>query len=242
MSIKLSVIIPIYNAEFFIADSLVKLIDWERSLTYKVEVILVNDGSADKTEAILGSYIKKNSFLKLISYPLNQGKGYAVKEGMMCGKGEFKIFTDADLPYGLHIFGRILYYLDFKEYHVCIGNRKSVNSDYVMKMTILRKISSKLFTILISRYVVTGVSDTQCGLKGFRADVSDKIFSKLQVKGFAFDVEVLYLCYKYELDIKRIPVKFQGNNISTISLFKTSVNMLLDVLCLPIRYHLLKKY
>jgi dolichyl-phosphate beta-glucosyltransferase len=106
----------------------------------------------------------------------------------------------------------------------------------------MRKLSSKLFTIFISRYVVTGVNDSQCGLKGFKASVANDLFSKQQVNGFAFDVEILYLCYKYELEIKRVSVKFQGNDISTINLFQSSFQMLWDVLGLPIRYHLLKKY
>jgi len=242
MPVKLSVIIPIYNAESFIDDTLLKLTKWEEILDYNVEVLLVNDGSTDETKIIIENYVNKNSFLKLITYSTNQGKGYAVKRGMLEAVGDFRIFTDADIPYGLTIFNKILYYLDFKEFDICIGNRKSADSQFVIKTHFLRKISSKLFTTLISRYVVTGVADTQCGLKGFRGDIAKKIFCKLHVKGFAFDVEILYLSYKYELDIKRIPVKFQGNNISTINLFNASINMLLDVLYLPIRYHLLKKY
>ncbi|NMH87338.1 glycosyltransferase [Flavivirga algicola] len=242
MSVKLSLIIPIYNAESFIYNTLIQLKEWKQNFEYGVEIICVNDGSTDGTGLILENFVNKNNDLKLVSYSINKGKGYAVKKGMIEAQGEFRIFTDADIPYGLAELDRIIYYLDFKEFDVCIGNRKSVDSEYIMKMSFLRKLSSKLFTMLISRYVVTGVNDTQCGLKGFRADIADKIFSKLQVKGFAFDVEVLYLCYKYEFDIKRIPVKFQGNNISTINLLSTSLSMFWDVLSLPVRYHLLKKY
>ncbi|NNC50870.1 MAG: glycosyltransferase [Flaviramulus sp.] len=239
---KLSLVIPIFNAESFILGTLNSLVEWKKNRDYQVEVILVNDGSTDVTNSIVEDFLKKDNSLKFISYSLNQGKGHAIKTGMMTAIGEFRIFTDADLPYGLNIIDKVLYNLEFKEFDVCIGNRKSPESEYFIKMSFLRKLSSKLFTILISRYVVTGVNDTQCGLKGFKADIADKIFSKLQIKGFAFDVEILYLSYKYELDIKRIAVTFEGNNLSTISLFKTSTTMLWDVLCLPIRYHFLKKY
>lgn len=242
MPVKLSLIIPIYNAESFIQDTLIQLYEWKQSLDYDVEIICVNDGSTDSTSLILKSFIADNKDIKLVSYIRNQGKGYAIKTGMMQAEGEFRIFTDADIPYGLAELDKIIYYLDFKEFDICIGNRKSIDSEYVMKINFFRKLFSKLFTILISRYIVTGINDTQCGLKGFKANVADKIFPKLQIKGFAFDVEILYLSYKYELDIKRIPVKFQGNNISTINLFSTSINMLWDVFSLPIRYHLLKKY
>ena len=84
--------------------------------------------------------------------------------------------------------------------------------------------------------------DTQCGLKGFKGNVADILFSNAKVDGFAFDVELLYLCYKYEFDFKRIPVKFEGNTISTISLGKSSIQMFIDVMKLPFRYHFGKKY
>lgn len=242
MFVKLSLIIPIYNAESFIRDTLIQLNEWNKGLDYEVEIICVNDGSTDGTHAILEEFVTKNDSLKIISYSINKGKGYAVKTGMIIAKGEFRVFTDADIPYGLTELEKIIYYLDLNESNICIGDRKLEGSEYAMKMSFLRKLSSELFTILISRFVVTGVNDTQCGLKGFEASVADKIFPKLQIKGFAFDVEILYLCHKYEFDLKRIPVKFQGNNISTINLFRTSLNMLWDVFSLPIRYHLLKKY
>ncbi len=242
MNIKLSLIIPVYNAESFILNTLIRILDWKKSLKYPVEVIFVNDGSTDDSMSIIEDFCKKDVDLKLISYNNNKGKGHAVKTGMMAASGEFRIFTDADIPYGFIEFDKILYYLDFKEFDICIGNRKSIHSKYFIKMSFLRKLLSNIFTMLISRYVVTGVGDTQCGLKGFKAEIADKIFSKLQVNGFAFDVETLYLCYKYEFDIKRIPVKFQGNSISTISLFSDSIQMLWDVISLPIRYHVLKKY
>lgn len=241
MKTKLSLVIPVYNAESFIYNTLVELIKWRERLDYHAEIIVVNDGSIDNTLSVLSEF-KKKSFFKLISYNTNKGKGAAIKKGMMAACGEYRIFTDADIPFGFNKFDIIIDYLSFKEFDVCIGDRSSVHSKYAVKMRLLRKISSKLFTILISRYVVTGTIDTQCGLKGFKAEIADKLFSKQQVRGFAFDVEILYLCHKYGFDVKRIPVTFQGNSISTINLLHSSIHMLWDVLCLPIRYHLLKKY
>lgn len=239
---KLSLIIPIYNAEKFIFDSLIRLTEWRLKTSYLVQIILVNDGSNDSTKKIIENYIEtEDSSIKLLSYKLNQGKGYAVKKGMLEATGEFRIFTDSDIPYGVDIFDKIIYYLDFKEFDVCIGNRKSESSRYVQKISEIRKISSKIFTLIISRYVVTGVKDTQCGVKGFRAEIAEKLFSNLHIKGFAFDVETLYYCYKYDYEIKKIPVIFQGNSISTIRLAKVSFQMLNDIICLPIRYHFSKK-
>ena len=90
--------------------------------------------------------------------------------------------------------------------------------------------------------MISGLGDTQCGLKGFTSEAAESIFSKVRINGFAFDVEALYLSYKYKLNIKRIPVKFEGNSISTINLISSSFRMFVDVLSLPINFHLLKKY
>ena len=241
MSFKLSLIVPIYNAELFILDTLNRLVEWKQNVDYNVEIILVNDGSTDNTQIIIEDFIKKANSLELISYASNKGKGYAIKKGMLFSKGDFKIFTDADLPYGLSIFKKILHHLDFQNYDICIGNRNSIYSQYHVKMSMLRKISSKLFTLVVSRYIFSKVIDTQCGVKGFTASAANKVFSEIKIKGFAFDVETVYLSYKYDFNVKKIPVKFQGNNISTINFFKTSVRMFLDVLYLPIRFNYLKK-
>ncbi|MBK7407544.1 MAG: glycosyltransferase [Saprospirales bacterium] len=242
MEPKLSLIIPVYNAASFILDTLTRLTGWKRDIDYAVQIILVNDGSRDATRSLIENYIQmQDPSMEICSYEVNQGKGFAVKTGMLAAVGRYRIFTDADIPFGFEAIDRILYYLDFKEFDVCIGNRKSINSKYFVKVSTLRKLSSLIFTLLISRYVVTGINDTQCGLKGFRAEVADTLFPTLRTKGFAFDVELLYYSYKYEFDIKRIPVTFEGNYESTINLTKSSVQMLWDILRLPFRYHFSKK-
>lgn len=240
--IDLSIIIPVYNAESFIRETLLRLTRWKSTTSYQSQIILVNDGSKDATKRLIEDYIKLNdTSLELLTYASNRGKGYAVKLGMLKGVGKYRIFTDSDLPYGLDIFAEIYYYLDFKEFDVCIGNRKSKHSKYLQEISKLRKLSSKVFTFIISRYVVTGVKDTQCGIKGFKGEVAEKLFNKLQINGFAFDVEALYYCYKYDYEIKRIPVIFEGNSISTIRLSKDSAQMLRDIIYLPIRYHIFQK-
>lgn len=243
MDIKLSITVPIYNAESFILETLTRLTEWKRNNNDTVQIILVDDGSTDTTCKIVESYITtEDSSFELLSYKMNKGKGFAVKKGMLFASGEYKIFTDADIPFGFEAIEDVFYQLDFEGFDVCIGNRKSIHSTYFVKVGLLRNFASNFFTMIISRYVITGVNDTQCGLKGFKGDVADRLFSKLQTKGFAFDVELLYLSYKYELEIKRIPVVFEGNHESTVGLFRNSFQMLKDILRLPFRYHFSNKY
>lgn len=243
MKPRLSLIIPIYNAENFINQSMKYISEWIETLVYEVEVIVVNDGSSDNSKLLVEDYIKNHDKkISLISYERNKGKGFAVKQGMILAKGEYKIFTDADIPYGLEIIEKMLHYLDFKEFDVCIGNRRSAHSKYFANISYSRKLSSFFFTGLVSRFVVTGINDTQCGLKGFKGEIADLLFPKLAVKGFGFDIEILYLSYKNELDIKRIPVIFEGNDVSTVSLAIDSIRMFKDLLFLPFRYHFTNKY
>lgn len=242
MQPELSLIITVYNAASFIEDSLAKIIVWQAQCGFEVEVIIVNDGSSDNSEVIILDFIDNHQAFKLISYSKNKGKGYAVKQGILRARGAYKIFTDADIPYGINSIETVLEYLNQTDVDVCVGNRKDDASDYHLKSSFLRALSSKVFTFFISNVVISGLGDTQCGLKGFTEKAANQLFSKLHINGFAFDVETLYLCYKYGFRIKRIPVKFQGNSISTINLASSSVKMLLDVLSLPIRYHILKSY
>ena len=243
MKPRLSLVIPIYNAEKFINKSLEYITSWMKTIQYEVEVIIVNDGSSDNSELLIKDYIQKyNKNINLISYGQNRGKGHAVKQGMIIANGEFRIFTDADIPYGFEIMDKMIHYLDFKEFDVCIGNRRSIHSEYFTNVSFIRKLSSFFFTGVVSRFVVTGITDTQCGLKGFKGEIADYLFTKLAVNGFGFDIEILYLSYKKEFDIKRIPVTFEGNDNSTICLAKDSLSMLRDVLFLPIKYHLTNKY
>lgn len=243
MEIRLSLIIPVYNAATYITDSMEKISAWMDNVSYNVEIILINDGSNDGTLLLMENYTQwTDNRLQISSYAKNKGKGYAVKQGMMVAKGQFRIFTDADIPYGFDIFDSILYYLEFKDFDVCIGNRKSLSSTYLIEKSPIRKITSLLFTAFASRFVVTGINDTQCGLKGFKGNVADQLFSKLCINSFGFDVELLYLSYKSELDIKRLPVSFVGNSNSTISLVKDSCRMLVDVIMLPFRYHFTNQY
>ena len=92
---KLSLIIPVYNSELFIEDSINKLVKWSKEQNYSIELIIVNDGSTDNSKKQLEFINKENKVFKLISYPWNKGKGYAIKQGMHAAKGDFKVFTDA---------------------------------------------------------------------------------------------------------------------------------------------------
>lgn len=230
MDTKLSLIIPIFNAETFILDTLIRLTEWKQKINYSVQIILVNDGSNDATKLIVDNYIKiKDSSIEVISYQLNQGKGYAVKTGMLAAIGKYRIFTDADIPFGFSIFDNILYYLDFKEFDVVVGDRTLPESSYVTKISQIRKVGSSIFSFIVGRFVAGGHFDTQCGIKGFSAAVAHDLFSVGKVHGFAFDVELLYLSLKRNYTIKRIPVMLSCQGGSSVRMLSHGLLMFFDL-------------
>lgn len=233
----LSLILPCYNGEPYIVGALGRLLRFldEHSRELPTwEILLVDDGSTDRTTDIVARQFPR---VQVLRNAKNRGKGAVVRQGMLAARGDFRIFIDADMPFDLSALLTMFRYLDFKEFDVCIGTRALSNVNAVVKRSLLRKTSSWLFTAIISRLVVTGIRDTQCGMKGFRAHAAEYLFGQSIINGFAFDVEVLYLAYKNDFDIKRIAVNLISDDNSTVSVMRTAIPMLLSVLALPIRWY-----
>ncbi len=232
-----SFVVPCYNSSRIIGNTLERLQRLSTTIPYlakSIEIIVVDDGSTDDTARLVSTSFPDTVLLR---HPVNKGKGAAVRQGMLNAKGQYRFFMDADQPYDLEILPVMLRYLHEKEFHVVIGARDAHASRGLEKRSVMRKISSSLFTALISRIVVTGIRDTQCGLKGFRADVAEYLFSESRTNRFAFDVEILYLAYKNNLDVKRIPVHLVSEDASSVSILQDGTRMLFDVFLLPLRYH-----
>lgn len=242
MEIKLSLVIPVFNAEAFISETLARLTEWKQKINYSVQIILVDDGSNDSTKVIIENYIKTaDSSIKLVSYILNQGKGFAVKTGMLAAVGDYRIFTDADIPFGFDVLDRMLYYLDFKEFDLVIGDRTLDGSRYITEIPRIRKLGSNFFSFIVGGFVAGGHFDTQCGIKGFSASVANDLFNVSRISGFAFDVELLYISLKRNYDIKRLPVVLICQEGSSVSVVRHGFGMLIDLYRIKWN-HIKKKY
>ena len=235
--VKTSVVIPCYNAARTLRDSLHKLtrfLEAHAEVFAPYEVIAVDDGSRDNTAAIVRGEFPG---VTLISHARNRGKGAAVRTGILAAKGAYRFFTDADLPFDLEAFDAMLYYLQNKEFDLCIGSRNREQLKPLVKRTYLRNVASYVYTAFVSRLIVTGVRDTQCGLKGFRAEIAEYLFRNSRVDNFAFDVEILYLAFKNDLDVKRVPARLISEDYSSVSVFRHSPAMLGSILMVLHRYH-----
>lgn len=222
----LSVIIAAYNSHKELHVNLPVLINFLKSKNFTSEIIIVDDGSTDSgaTEQLAKEH--NCIYLKQIK---NQGKGAAIKRGMLAAQGMFRIFTDADIPYETTAIDTFLNYLDFKEFHMVVGDRTLLDSTYYSEIKPIRNWASKIFSFIVGRFVAGGMFDTQCGIKGFRSDIAIDIFSKSLINGFAFDVEIIYIALKRNYDIKRLPVKLRSQDGKSVNILKSSLFMLVDI-------------
>lgn len=230
---KLSLVIPSYRSASVLSGQLPDLMCWLNTSGFTFEVIVVDDGSEDGGATRVAAQNNRCRFLEL---PRNQGKGGAVRAGMKAARGQFRIFTDADIPFRNEAIASFIHYLDFKEFDVVVGDRALPESRYLTEISKLRKWGSALFTLIVGRFVTTGLFDTQCGMKGFRAAIAEDLFGVGRINGFAFDVELLYIALKRNYDIKRLPVIYRGDQgPSTVSLLRHGPGMVGDLL--RIKWH-----
>jgi dolichyl-phosphate beta-glucosyltransferase len=152
----------------------------------------------------------------------HRGKGAAVRAGMAATTGEVCGFTDADLPFGTDMLPLAISYVTERRYHAVIGDRTLPGSRYE-HVAMLRRAVSELASFAFRTLITGGIYDTQCGFKMFRGDVGREVFRLTRIDGFAIDVEVLYLFLKYRLDVKRVPVRLERNEPSSVHVVRDSV-------------------
>ena len=224
-SMDLSLIIPIYNGAAYAANSANLVHSYLSSLpNLTFEVIFVDDGSSDTTSEIIRSL--NLTHVRVLTLPANQGKFGAIKAGMTAASGACRIFTDGDIPYQVEAIKYIYPIIAQRHVHVVVGDRKLRGSEYAEQLTPVRSVLTHIFTFFVRLLVTAGLFDTQCGLKGFRGDVADALFPMLRDTGFSGDVELLYICLKYNLEIKRVPVRLRRSAPSTVRVVNHGLRML----------------
>ena len=203
--VELSFVIPAYNEEDSIEDALGAL-DYavkDRRLPY--EVVVVDDGSADKTFLKAMTYASRNGHVRVISYTQNEGKGYAVKAGFMQATGDVVVFADSDLDIDL---GTVASYVEALR-HGDIVIASKWHPESVVKMPLTRRILSHGFNVLVRLLTGANLKDTQVGLKAMKKSAFKDIFPRLSVKRYAFDVELLAVARLYGLKIVEMPTKLK---------------------------------
>jgi len=206
--VYLSVIIPAYNESERIGRTLLDIDRYLSSQNYTYKIIVVNDGSVDNTKQVVLSFKKLIKNLELIDYFPNQGKGYAVRKGMLESSGKYRLFTDADNSTSIDHIEK-MWPLFEKGYDVVIGTRDKKDhpkAKQAVPQSFLKRQLGNLGNILIQILTVPGIWDTQCGFKCFTEKSAKDIFSRCKINRWGFDIEVLALARKLNYKIGIIPV------------------------------------
>lgn len=241
LSGKISVIIPAYNEELHILNTLNETKKVLEKLGDKYEIIVVDDGSTDKTcDVVKNNFIFEKDKVRIVRYEPNQGKGYALKYGFDFASGDYIVFMDADLD--LHPVQIINFFKKMKEQNadVVIGSKKSRDSK--VSYSLKRKILSNCYYFLTKLLFDLPVRDTQTGFKLFKRDALLRCLPKVGIKKYAFDLELLIILNKKGYKITECPIEVVQSRIKGRINNRDVFNMLKDTIKIFYRLYIKKEY
>ena len=226
----ISVVIPAYNEENRIRLSLMEACSFLDHTPLDYEMIVVDDGSSDRTSEIVRDLASDNPALKLVRYEKNRGKGYALRTGVLATKGDPVLVMDADLSTPMEELWKLVPYLAEGQADVVIGSRALALSDIIRKQPWWRRGMGKIFNQIVRVLVIDGISDTQCGFKLFAGNAARELFGQAKVDRFAYDVEILALAARKGYGIEEVPIRWVNSPESKVNPVKDSFRMLADII------------
>jgi dolichyl-phosphate beta-glucosyltransferase len=224
----LSIVIPAYNEEARLGPTLRDYLAYCTASGRQAELIVVDDGSLDRTSAVVNSFADLHSEVRLIRLAENHGKGHAVRSGVVNARGRLVLFADADGATPLSEVVRLEAALA-EGADVAIGSRALGDDRVKVKAKLYRRVIGRVFHGFVEALTVPGVKDTQCGFKLFRGAVAHDLFSRMRVRGFSFDVEVLMMARRGGYRIAEVPVNWTHQPGSKVNLVTDSAKMLVDL-------------
>jgi dolichyl-phosphate beta-glucosyltransferase len=226
--LEFSIIIPAYNEERRLSETLERIATYVRISGRETEILVVDDGSTDRTAAIAESFRDKFPAFQVLSNGVNRGKGYSVRRGMLEARGCIVLFTDADLSAPIEEADKLLAALETHD--VAIGSRALDRGLISVHQSRFREFAGIIFNAIVRLCLRLPFVDTQCGFKAFRREPCRIIFEQQRIERFGFDPELLYLARHHGLRAVEIPVRWGHSPATKVSMFRDSLQMFLDVL------------
>ncbi len=223
----LSLIIPAYNEGRRLPKTLPGVVTFVQAQSYTTEVIIVNNNSSDNTRAIADEFAAQYPFIRVMDEP-TQGKGAAVRTGMLAATGEYLFIADADFSMPVEEVNKFLP-PNLSDYDVAIGSREAPGAKRFNEPH-YRHLMGRVFNFYVKVLAVPGFQDTQCGFKCFRREVARDLFSTQIIDGFAFDVEVLFIALRRGYRIVEVPINWYHRTNSRVNPIRDTFNMIREVL------------
>lgn len=224
--IFLSIIIPAHNEEERLSPSLSSVQEFVNQQNYPIEVIVVENGSQDRTLEIARSFKAKMPCLKVIEEK-ERGKGLAVRSGMLAATGEYRIFCDADFSMPVSEISKFIP-APGENYDVAIASRELPESKRVDEPE-FRHLIGRIFNSLVRYSLLPGLQDTQCGFKAFRGDIAEQLFGMQTLTGWSFDAEIIFIAQRFGYKIIEVPITWYYKPGSRLNIFKDSFKMASDL-------------
>lgn len=229
MSVGLSVIIPAYNEAVRLGPTLAEIERYLAGRGESYEILVVDDGSRDDTSGVARRFA-----VTVLRQDPNQGKGAALRRGVLASRGERILLCDADLSTPIAELARLEPRL--AEAEVVVGSRGVADSRVAVRQPWYRETMGRVFNLLVRLLAVRGIHDTQCGFKLLRGDLARALFARLTVTRFAYDVELLWLARRAGHRVVEVGVEWHNSTDTRVHAIRDSSRMLLDLVRMRLRH------
>jgi glycosyltransferase involved in cell wall biosynthesis len=224
-----SLILPAFNESARLAPTLDTVLSYVSQQHWKAEIIVVDDGSTDRTADIVREYTRRNPIVRLVQNPGNRGKGYSVRNGMLNAHGDVLLFSDADLSSPISEAPKLLSAIE-NGADLAIGSRWLDSEVQTQRQSLLRQLFGRIYNLLLRVVLGLDYRDTQCGFKAFTRPAARLIFAAQKIERWGFDPELLFLARLYKLRVAEVPVEWAHAGDSKIHPFADGFKMFGELL------------
>ncbi len=224
----MTIIIPAYNEAHRLPQTLTRVVAFIRSRPEALDVIVVNNNSRDGTGDVAEAFAREHACVQVLHQPV-QGKGAAVRKGMLAATGDYAFICDADLAMPIEELPRFFPETLGGDYDIAIGSREVAGAQRFNE-PFYRHLMGRVFNFIVRTLAVPGIQDTQCGFKALRREAAQAIFKVQRIDGFAFDVEVLAIARRWNYRIIEVGIPWYYGPGGSVNPLRDSWRMLQEVI------------